>query len=117
MFGKYNFRTKLMINDYERKYNDIVKAAKDESVLYLYDALNQKRLEEKNTPEGRERFKEVVKDYVLRANKQENSQMIDLVKAIKSAKNESGDKILKEIKFGRSSIELQRMFNKYLSDE
>ena len=117
MFGKYNFRTKLMINDYERKYNDIVKAAKDEPVLYLYDALNQKRLEEKNTPEGRERFKEVVKDYVLRANKQENSQMIDLVKAIKSAKNESGDKILKEIKFGRSSIELQRMFNKYLSDE
>lgn len=117
MFGKYNFRTKLMISDYERKYNDIIKAAENQPKLYIYDSINQRRLEEDNTPEGRERFKEVVKDYVLRANKQESSQMIDLVKAIKAAKNEQGEKSLKEIKFGRSSIELQRMFNKYLSDE
>lgn len=118
MYPKYDFRTKVRINDVKHIFESAVKSSKGHSVLSIYDAIDHVKLTSPNTPEGKVEFEAKVKDYVERAAKAEHSQVLDLVKAILTAKSGSSeDKRNQEIKFGRRSIELQNMFNKYLSDE
>ena len=117
MFPKYNFRTKLITTDYERKYKSIVNAAEGQPKLFIYDDKNIKR-EEENTPEGRERFKKVVEEVVKASNANKNSKVIDLMKEIRSIKEgPSENKTAEEIKFAGGSVTLQNTFQKYLSDE
>lgn len=109
MFPKYNFRTKVITKNYEALYERIVENSKDQPKVSIYDTIDKVRLEEDNTPEGRARFKEVIKDYLERAAKAEHSLMVDLAKTILEAKKTGN--------FKEASIEFQKTFKEYLTGE
>lgn len=117
MFPKYNFRTKVMIQDVEKRYKKLIDDFKGEPNIFFYDAISGRRVQEKNTPEGQEAIKQELTEYIEKANSHANSHMLDLTKAIMTAKNEHVTNKDVEIKHGRSSAELQRTFGQYLSEE
>lgn len=116
-FPKYNIRTKITNLNIDNRYKEIVRQSIDQPKLSFFDSLIGKAVEVNNNAEGRTKLKELLTDYYTRGMEAKNSQLIDLQKAILTAKKGNYDSPLaREIRFGRSSAELQHTFSRYLNN-
>jgi hypothetical protein len=119
-FPHYNFRTKVVKLNAEMLHNKIVNDAisTNSNTLSFIDALKDQVIKRPNTQEGRQALKADLEDYYKRLEEAKHSRMINLQKAILTAKKGSYNSTLsKEIRFGRYSVELQHTFSKYLSPD
>lgn len=91
MFGKYEFRTKLLKANAEKeaqKRIDIATANKS-TKLKFYDTLSRKDIEEPNTPQGRENFKERILKYFEKYNENQHSATLEVMKQVRDKKYQS----------------------------
>lgn len=117
MFGKYEIKSQMKIENVENLYEKGILNGKDLKRVYIYDYLvgGDTRIEEEKTPGWEERFKNKLIDYVARYNDSKTSKLQNLVKAIDVSKK-SGDKTIKLYEKD-NSIHLNKVFGKYLDPD
>ena len=112
MFPKYNFRSKIIKEDWERAANKAIEAAKNYPKYRYYDAINAQNIEEDKTVEGAERFKQKVKEYFELAAKNKDSELINIVKKLIKFQRE------KDINMtGVTSDAFKKTFGKYIDSD
>ena len=110
-FPKYNFRTKIRNSNAKALIEKALANASGRTEIRIKNHLTGERIIEPNTPEGIERFKKRVDEYVEELNNTKDTSVTNIIKIIRTAKSNG------RFTSNKLSDGFIRTFGKYLSDE
>ena len=110
-FPKYNFRTKIRNSNAKALIEKALANANGRTEIRIKNHLTGERIIEPNTPEGIERFKKRVDEYVEELNNTKDTSVTNIIKIIRTAKSNG------RFTSNKLSDGFIRTFGKYLSDE